>query len=77
MPTVLQLRRGTTAQNNAFTGSAGELTFNTTTGAIRAHDGTTDGGHEMLKADMSNATSGADDYITNVVSDSVIDGGSY
>lgn len=55
MPTVLQLRRGTTAQNNAFTGSAGELTFNTTTGALRAHDGTTAGGAEMLLTDFSNA----------------------
>ena len=56
MPTVLQLRRGTTAQNNAFTGSAGELTFNTTTGALRAHDGTTAGGAEMLVNDGSNAS---------------------
>ncbi len=55
MPTVLQLRRGTTAQNDAFTGSAGELTFNTTTGALRAHDGTTAGGAEMLVNDGSNA----------------------
>jgi len=55
MPTVLQLRRGTTAQNEAFTGSAGELTFNTTTGAIRAHDGSTAGGAEMLVNDGSNA----------------------
>jgi hypothetical protein len=57
MPTVLQLRRGTTAQNNAFTGSAGELTFNTTTGSVRAHDGTTAGGAEMMKTDGSNSGS--------------------
>ena len=57
MPTVLQLRRGTTSQNNAFTGSAGELTFNTTTGSVRAHDGTTAGGAEMMKADGSNSGS--------------------
>jgi hypothetical protein len=56
MPTVLQLRRGTTAQNNAFTGSAGELTFNTSTGALRAHDGVTAGGAEMLVNDGSNAS---------------------
>jgi len=77
MPTVLQLRRGTTAQNDAFTGSAGELTFNTTTGALRAHDGTTAGGHETLKSDMSNATSAADQHIEDVVADVTIDGGSY
>jgi hypothetical protein len=57
MPTVLQLRRGTPAQNDAFTGSAGELTFNTTTGALRAHDGTTAGGAEMLVNDGSNSAS--------------------
>jgi hypothetical protein len=54
MPTVLQFRRGTTAQNDAFTGSAGELTFNATTGAIRMHDGTTAGGREALTSNLSN-----------------------
>ena len=57
MPTILQLRRGTTAQNNAFTGSAGELTFNTTTKSLRAHDGTTAGGAEMMLTDGSNSGS--------------------
>lgn len=39
-----QLRRGTTAQNNAFTGAVGELTFDTETNGIRVHDGHTQGG---------------------------------
>ena len=29
MPTILQLRRGTAAQNAAYTGSVGELTVDT------------------------------------------------
>ena len=36
MPSVLQLRRGTTSQNNAFTGAAGELSYDTEVDTIRA-----------------------------------------
>lgn len=39
-----QLRRGNTAQNNAFTGTVGELTFDTETNGVRVHDGHTQGG---------------------------------
>ena len=46
MPTVLQFRRGTTAQNNSFTGSAGELSIDTDVDSIRVHDGSTAGGFE-------------------------------
>jgi len=44
MPTVLQFRRGTTAQNDAFTGSAGEISIDTTLNQLRVHDGSTAGG---------------------------------
>ncbi len=44
MPTVLQFRRGTTAQNNSFTGSAGEISIDTTLNQLRIHDGSTAGG---------------------------------
>ena len=54
MPTVLQFRRGTTTQNGNFTGTLGEVSINTTTDAIRVHDGSTAGGFEMLRNDMSN-----------------------
>jgi len=47
MPTTLQFRRGTTAQNNAFTGSAGELSIDTDRDVVVVHDGTTAGGHQM------------------------------
>lgn len=46
MPTVLQFRRGTTSQNNSFTGALGEITIDTTVDSIRIHDGSTAGGFE-------------------------------
>jgi hypothetical protein len=49
MPTVLQFRRGTTAQNNSFTGSAGELSIDTTLDTVRVHDGSTAGGFEITQ----------------------------
>ena len=49
MPTVLQFRRGTTAQNNSFTGSNGELSIDTTIDTIRVHDGSTAGGFELTQ----------------------------
>ena len=48
MATALQLRRGTTAQNNAFTGAAGELSVDTQTEALIVHDGSTAGGFEVV-----------------------------
>jgi hypothetical protein len=48
MPTILQFRRGTTTQNNALTGSAGEISIDSTLGTIRVHDGSTAGGSELV-----------------------------
>jgi len=48
MPTVLQFRRGTTSQNNSFTGSAGELSIDTDLDVIRVHDGLTAGGFAQV-----------------------------
>jgi hypothetical protein len=48
MPTQVQFRRGTSAQNNAFTGAVGELTIDTSTYAVRVHDGITAGGSALL-----------------------------
>lgn len=48
MPTTLQFRRGTTSQNNAFTGALGEITVDTTLDAIRIHDNSTAGGFETV-----------------------------
>ena len=41
----IQLRRGTTAQSNAFTGAVGEVTVDTDKDVLVVHDGVTAGGH--------------------------------
>lgn len=59
MARVLQLRRGTTAENDLFTGAVGELTMDTTTNELRIHDGSTVGGHTLANGadtDLSNLT---------------------
>ena len=50
----VQLRRGTGAENDAFTGAVGEITVNTTNNTIRVHDGATLGGSETALANLSN-----------------------
>ena len=50
----VQLRRGTTAQNDAFKGVEGEITVDTTTKSIRVHDDDQAGGFDLMRADMSN-----------------------
>ena len=47
MAQVLQLRRGTTAQNDAFTGAAAEVSVDTDRKSLRVHDGSTLGGTEI------------------------------
>ena len=44
MSKVLQLKRGNTAKNNAYTGEVAELTVDTEAKALRLHDGVTAGG---------------------------------
>ena len=52
--TQLQLRRGTTADHSSFTGAQGEITFNTTTDRLHAHDGSTVGGFPVaILSDLS------------------------
>jgi len=48
MATQTQLRRGTAAQNNSFTGAVGELSYDTENKSVRVHDGSTAGGIEVL-----------------------------
>jgi hypothetical protein len=48
MPTILQLRRGTTAEHATFTGAVGEVTVNTTKDTIVVHDGAVAGGYELV-----------------------------
>ena len=56
MPTVLQLRRGTTAEHSSFTGAEGEVTVNTTKDTLVVHDGSTQGGFEIALADLTNTS---------------------
>jgi hypothetical protein len=47
MARILQLRKGTAAENNIFTGSLAELTYDTTNKGLRIHDGATQGGFHV------------------------------
>ena len=48
MPTTLTFRRGTTSQNNSFTGAAGEISVDTDKKTLRLHDASTAGGSEIV-----------------------------
>lgn len=52
MADQLQIRRGTTAQNNAFTGAQGELTMDTDLKGLRVHDNLTPGGFALATRDQ-------------------------
>jgi hypothetical protein len=81
MATQVQFRRGTTTQNNAFTGGEGELSISTTDYHLRVHDGTTQGGISLALADLSNVSIDTDGvsegssnlYYTNARVDAEID----
>ncbi len=61
MPTTLQFRRGTATQNDAYTGSSGELTVDTTNKTIRVHDASTAGGTRLATySDLSSVSSAID-----------------
>jgi glycerate kinase len=47
MSTQVQYRRGTGAQNDAFTGALAEITVDTTNGTLRVHNGITAGGSNI------------------------------
>ena len=69
MPTTVQFRRGTTAQNDAFTGAAGELSVDTDKKTIRIHDNSTAGGEEVVNVSATQT-------LTNkTLTDPVITGG--
>jgi hypothetical protein len=50
----VQLRKGTTAQHNSFTGAQGELTVDTDKNALVLHDGATQGGIQIAKESAVN-----------------------
>ena len=49
MATQVQFRRGTSSENDAFTGALGEVTVDTTNDTVRVHDGSTAGGFASAK----------------------------
>ncbi len=52
MAKQLQLRQGTTAQHNTFTGAVGEVTVDTDKKTVVVHDGVTVGGTPLLNANQ-------------------------
>ena len=66
MPTVIQWRRGTTAQTATFTGSLAEVTVDTDKDTLVVHDGATVGGYPLAKSselqDAYNKANAAFDY---------------
>ena len=48
MPTQVQFRRGTSTQNNNFTGAIGEITIDTTLNVLRVHNGSVAGGQQLV-----------------------------
>lgn len=49
MSRQIQIRRGSAAENDAFTGAIGEVTMDTTNKTLRVHDGATAGGTKLAK----------------------------
>jgi cytoskeletal protein CcmA (bactofilin family) len=56
MATQVQFRRGTTTQNNAFTGAIGEITYDTDIKTLRLHDGTNAGGGAVVATTTASQT---------------------
>jgi len=56
MATQVQFRRGTTTQNNAFTGAIGEITYDTQVKTLRLHDGSTAGGGAVVTINAGTQT---------------------
>lgn len=70
MATQVQFRRGTTTQNNAFTGASGEIVVNTSNNTIRVHDGSTLGGFELARSgNITNITTSTSAQLAAVISD--------
>lgn len=67
MATTLRHRRGSTSSHNSFTGASGEITVDTSKNVAVVHDGSTVGGFEMLREDMSNINIGGSNSSGNVI----------
>ena len=68
MAKQVQFRRGSTFENDAFTGAVGEVTVDTTTKGVRVHDGSTAGGTpSVTPADISGFAPKASPTFTGTV----------
>lgn len=56
MAKQIQLRRGTTAENNGFTGAVGEVSVDTDKDVLVVHDGVTTGGFPVAARANANGT---------------------
>ena len=65
MATRVRLRRGTTAQHDSFTGVEGEVTVDTDKKTVVVHDGSTAGGHDLLRADASRGWIRSEHFLNN------------
>lgn len=69
MAKVIQIRRGTTKQNDNFTGMPGEITFDTDAKILRVHDGVRLGGYPLARADDDTHITVDSNFDINSVSD--------
>jgi hypothetical protein len=53
----VQLRKGTETEHASFTGALAEVTYDTTKGVIRMHDGLTTSGFEVQKSRLTEISS--------------------
>ena len=71
MAKILKFKRGNTAKNNAYTGSAGELTVDTSKKTVVVHDGVTAGGSVLAtEQSASNPSNIVQDSTHRFVTDS-------
>jgi hypothetical protein len=72
----VQIRKGTEQEHQSFTGALAEITYDTTKGVIRMHDGSTVGGFDVEKARYTLAN-GAINLMANVKYNIDTTGGSF
>ena len=75
--TCVQFRRGATAIVEAFVGADGEIAIDSTKHTIRVYDGSTAGGFEIAKADLSNTTAITSTSTTTLTNKSLSDSTTY
>ena len=63
--TQVKRRRGTTAENDAFTGAEGEITVDLTKKELRVHDGTKQGGYRCARIDDNGNINAPNNLISN------------